>query len=133
MQYDIQIYSPKGSHALSYVLEFVFNTFYGCKHEWIDHPEKWNGNAVLINYSDETVENSIHIQPNNYLFSSDLLDVPNIEVFDWETLPVFFKTGGSIPFDISSAIFYLLARVEEYTSPNRDSHDRFSAAQSIFD
>lgn len=133
MQYDIQIYSPKGSNALNYVLDFVFNTFYGCKYEWIDHPEKWNGNSVLINYSNEPIDNTIQIIPNNYLFNANLLETPPIEVFDWGTLPVFFKTIGIIPFDIFSAIFFLLARVEEYTSLNRDIHDRFSAARSVFD
>lgn len=133
MQYDIQIYSPKGSNALNYVLDFVFNSFYGCKYEWIDHPKDWNGKAALINYSNEAIENSIHIQPNNYLFNSNLLEAPIVEAFDWETLPVFFKTTGDTPFDIFSAIFYLLARVEEYANPNQDMHDRFNAAHSVFD
>ena len=133
MQYDVQIYSPKGSNALHYVLDFVFNTFYGCAYEWIDSPEKWNGNSILINYSSESIEHSIHILPNNYLFKSDLLQAPAVKVFDWETIPVFFGTDGSIPFDIFSAIFYLLARVEEYTNPNRDMHDRFSSTHSVFD
>lgn len=133
MQYDIQIYSPKGSKALNYVLDFVFKTFYGCKYECIHHTEKWNGSSVLINYSSESIENSIHILPNDYLFNLNLFEVPAIEVFVWETLPVFFKSRGTIPFDIFSAIFYLLARVEEYTNPNRDTHDRFSAAHSVFD
>ena len=133
MRCEIQIYSPKGSNALDYVLEFVFDTFYGGKYEWIDHPEKWDGNSVLINYSFEQIDNSIHVLPNNYIFSSNLLEVPDIEVSEWESLPIFFQTGGIIPFDIFSAIFYLLARVEEYTSLNRDIHDRFGSAHSVFD
>jgi len=133
MQYDIQIYSPKGSNAFNYVLDFVFNTFYGCKHQWIDRLENRNSSPMLINYSNSPVEDSIHIVPNNYLFNSNLLEVPAIEHFDWGNVPVFFKTDGIIPFDIFAAVFYLLSRAEEYTNLERDLHGRFSVGYSNFD
>src|SRR5690554_1643292 len=100
MRYDFQIYSPKGSHAFNYVLEFVFKPLYGFAYEWIKQAEQWNGNAILINYSSQAIENAIQIQPNNYLFDSSFFKFPEIEVFEWKSLPVFFKTNGKIPFDI---------------------------------
>lgn len=133
MRYDIQIYSPKGSNALNYVLDFVFNTFYGCKYEWIDRIENRSNHSLLINYSDERVENAVQVLPNNYLFDSSLVEAPAIKITEWDNLPVFFNTNGSLPFDIFAAVFYLLARVEEYAILVRDKHDRFNATHSVFD
>lgn len=53
----------------------------------------------------------------------------------WQGIPVIFAgTGGNdgaIPFDLFSAIFFLLSRYEEYTCSERDIHGRFPHQQSI--
>ncbi len=52
----------------------------------------------------------------------------------WENLPVLFaqnEQGYTLPFDLLSAIFYLLSRYEEYLCTDYDKHGRFPATASI--
>lgn len=132
MPNNVQIYSPKGSNALNFVLDFVFDEFYGCGYEIISEIDDLDHDGVVINYSNSIVESAIQIVPNNYLFALDLKDFPKIELSEWNGIPVFFETNGIIPFDLFGAIFFLLSRVEEYTTLKRDSHQRFNAAFSLF-
>lgn len=133
MKPDFQIYSAKGSKAFFYVLDFVFYTFYKCSFEWIESLSDRREESILINYSNKTVPHAIQIVPNKYLFQSNLLEHPSVKSSLWDELPVFFKTDGDVPFDIFAAIFYLLARVEEYNQVRRDKHGRFSSENSVFD
>lgn len=132
MPCKVQIYSPKGSSALSFVLDFVFDEFYGCEYEIVTEVNALDPSGVVINYSEEEIADAIQIVPNGYLFLSDLRVFPEVELSEWDDLPVFFETNGSIPFDLFGAIFFLLARVEELTNAKRDVHNRFSASFSIF-
>lgn len=132
MQSNVQIYSPKGSAGLSFALDFVFDEFYGCGYEIVSEVNDLDHDGVVLNYSDSQIESSIHIIPNNYLFETDLKEFPEVEFSKWNELPVFFETNGTVPFDLFGAIFFLLSRVEEYTSDKRDVHNRFSAEFSIF-
>lgn len=87
--------------------------------------------SIKINYSNETIPNSIRIIPHGLLFESDIHN-QKIEWFSFENIPVFFKTNhGDLPFDIFSFVFFHLSRYEEYLPHHRDIHDRFSADQSI--
>ncbi len=71
--------------------------------------------------------------------ASGLLDETGIhtlqpELGGWDTLPVIFYFGpsvGSVPFDLFSAIFYLLSRYEEYNDFVPDKYGRFQAGASI--
>lgn len=52
----------------------------------------------------------------------------------WQQLPVLFYDGSgdsSLPFDIFSAIFFLLSRYEEYLPYTPDRHGRYPATESI--
>jgi len=133
MPCNIQIYSPKGSAALDYVLGFIFDDFFGCGFELFSDKESLSGDALVFNYSDEPLKTAINILPCGYLFEKDLTAFPEIYLFEWEGIPAFFKTGGAIPFDLFSAVFFLLSRAEEYANSDRDKHGRFSAANSLFD
>ncbi len=132
MPSNVQIYSPKSSAALSFVLDFVFDEFYGCGYEIISEVNDLDLDGVVINYSKAQIENAIQIIPNDYLFASDLKRFPEVEIAQWKELPVFFETQGSVPFDLFGAIFFLLSRIEEYTNRKRDAHNRFSAGISMF-
>lgn len=132
MPYNVQIYSPKGSAALSFVLDFVFDEFYGCGYEIVSEINDLNHDSFVINYSERLIEDALQIIPNNYLFASDLKDYPDIEFSQWNEIPVFFETNGTVPFDLFGAVFFVLSRVEEYTNLKRDSHNRFSVDFSIF-
>ncbi len=132
MPCDIQIYSPQGSNALSFVLDFVFDEFYGCGYILVSDFQDLKNDSVVINYSNERIDGAIQIVPNGYLFNSDLRQFPKIEIKEWNNLPSFFKTSGSIPFDLFAAIFLLLSRAEEYVNSKRDIHGRFASEMSVF-
>ncbi len=129
---NVQIYSPQGSTALDYVLEFVFNEFYGCRFSFVADINALRENQFCINYSTEKVENTLQIVPTGILFEKDLSKFPQVEITEWHELPVFFQSSGDLPFDLFSAIFFLLSRAEEYANPKRDSHGRFRAEYSVF-
>ena len=54
-----------------------------------------------------------------------------IERFDWNELPVFFKTNGDIPFDLFVASFYLLSRYEEHLPHEKDMYGRYAHGNSL--
>ena len=66
------------------------------------------------------------------LFEQGVNDL-EINISKWDETPCFFKTGqnSSIPFDIFAASFYLISRYEEYLPHVRDTHERFTAEQSL--
>jgi hypothetical protein len=93
--------------------------------EFISYPHS------KINYSNNRiVETEFFIQPCGLLFQQNIQQ-QNIQCFDWNGLPVFFKTGGDIPFDIFSAAFYLLSRYEEYLPHDKDEYGRYAHQNSI--
>ncbi len=56
----------------------------------------------------------------------------NIPTGEWKNIPTLFAAGGaSIPFDIFSAIFFLLSRYEEHLPFEKDKHQRFPHTASI--
>ncbi|MBX2931153.1 MAG: polysaccharide deacetylase family protein [Chitinophagaceae bacterium] len=84
-----------------------------------------------INYSENKItENELWICPHKLLFEKEIKE-QNINVFEWNNLPVFFKTNGNIPFDFFAASFYLLTRYEEYLSHQKDMYGRYAHENSV--
>ena len=88
--------------------------------------------GVKINYSEITIENSLHIKPHSILFDYGIKDYL-VEVNSHSQFEkLFFKTSTQqIPFDIFSAAFWLLARYEEYLPHKIDKHNRFNFKSSL--
>ncbi|MBN2349638.1 MAG: polysaccharide deacetylase family protein [Bacteroidales bacterium] len=132
MAKPVLIYSQKFTPRLEYVLDFVFNSVLGLpykKTEIINNPDK---SVPLINYSDKEVPGSFFIFPAGLVYESGIKNLkPNLS--DWEGIPVLFPTtnNADIPFDVFSAVFYLLSRYEEYLPFNQDSFSRFEAGRSF--
>ena len=57
----------------------------------------------------------------------------NVAQGTWQDLPTFFAAGENhtLPFDIFSAVFFLLSRYEEYLPYTPDRHGRYPATESI--
>jgi hypothetical protein len=95
------------------------------------HEEFKNTPGVKINYSKEKFAGCTTIHPHTLLKESELVR-HEIKLSEWKGLPVFFpQESGDIPFDIFSAVFYLVSRYEEYLPFQADKHDRFEAGQSL--
>ena len=86
--------------------------------------------GARLNYSAEAIENIFQIIPYG-LLEENTISEQKIHCTDWQGLPVFFQTGGSIPFDFLSASFYLLSRYEEYLPYKPDAYGRYPHEASL--
>lgn len=84
-----------------------------------------------INYSENKItDNELWICPHGLLIEKEIKE-QTISVFEWNNLPVFFKTNGQIPFDFFSASFYLITRYEEYLLHQKDIYGRYAHENSL--
>jgi Family of unknown function (DUF7033) len=129
----ILIYTKQTSSRLDYILSFIFKDIYGVDYKLTTNREEFvSSDIAKINYSDESIEGSIHITPINLLFETNILQ-NKIKVSEWEKQIIFFQTSENtdIPFDLFAASFYLISRYEEYLPFSADKHGRFEANQSL--
>lgn len=126
---DIIVYSLSNSARLDYIVKLlflgrasitndvsVFETFPGTK----------------INYSTRFFNRvDAQVIPHTLLFEKQI-QAQQIIVNSWQGIPVFFETiGGSIPFDIFAASFYLITRYEEWLPHETDHLGRYTHQQSV--
>ncbi|WP_350293619.1 polysaccharide deacetylase family protein [uncultured Croceitalea sp.] len=85
-----------------------------------------------ITYTKQPLQNEFFIRSNALLFEQGINDI-EIKIENWEELPCFFEAGerSNIPFDIFSAIFYLISRYEEYLPHVKDELGRFPVKESL--
>ena len=85
----------------------------------------------LISYSEEPLAGELYFKASSLLLKSGV-DELDIQVTQWDGMPIFFQVDNSIlPFDPFAAAFYLVSRYEEYLPHKRDHYDRFDPVQSL--
>ena len=131
-QFAMLVYSPQITPRITYTLDLVLRQWMGiefkvtkCQFEFADSLES------KFCYADELVAGSLWIQPSGFLESNDVvpLDV-SIQGLGADFV-CFSQAEGSLPFDVFSAIFYLVSRYEEYLPFTPDEHGRFPSASSM--
>lgn len=85
---------------------------------------------IIVYSEEEPVLNGIHIRPFGLLQSSRI-EKQEIEMFELGDMQAFFRTNGDYPFDILSAVFYLVSRYEEYLDHKKDRFGRFAHENSL--
>jgi hypothetical protein len=126
----LRIYSPEVTPRLEYVAEVICTTILGIEYE-ITNDRRKIGNSPSIIYSDEKVKDQFVIKPAGLLSATGITDIVP-EVSYAGDMPYLFSTeGGSLPFDLFSAAFYMLTRYEEYLPFTPDTHGRFAGARSV--
>lgn len=126
----IVIYAPKTSNRLNYVLDYVFGerlkTGYRLVHDTSDA-----GNSFFISYG-SAAQGRLSIPDSGLLWETGIKE-QKIITGTWNNIPTLFHEGDSagVPFDIFSAIFFLLSRYEEYYSYQGDKHGRYPATESV--
>ncbi len=124
----IMIYAQSLSNRLAYITNILITpkvTLTNSKEEFLQYTDS------KIIYSTEQLDNeSMWIIPHGLLKEEEIKEQA-IDCFEWEGLTVFFKTNGSIPFDIFAASFYLLTRYEEYLPHIKDELGRYSHTNSL--
>ena len=124
----ITIYSSFVSNRLIYVLDFIFNEILDIKYYLTDNKQNLNGD--IINYSDEKLElKNYQISPSSLLIGNGF-EKP-IGKFQNDVFCFFDNSNDDHGFDIFSAVFYLISRMEEYNLSKVDIHGRFISNDSI--
>lgn len=116
---------------INYTFQLVFGEVMGITYEITNDPDQFNqSNKLKINYSASSFTNCLDIHPEGLLDETELINLV-IPTGEWNKLPTLFANDSkNVPFDIFSAIFYLVSRYEEYLPFEADEHNRFEADQS---
>lgn len=115
------------TERLIFTLDFVFNER-KVNYQLTNDPVFFaKTDKLRLNYSTQTFENSVTIEPATVLFDS--------AVFPYAVVKSDFEGVACLSFDRVTdplaSIFYVLSRMEEYTNLRRDLHNRFAAKDSI--
>lgn len=126
---SVVIRSERSSRRLEYVCNWIFAERLGIPYSIHTADTAPSDSSVLV--LDYGVSAVPSIPNAGLLFASEQIH-SQINWGYWDALPVCFFTGGSasIPFDLFSAVFYLLSRMEEYLDARPDKHGRFDARNS---
>ncbi len=129
---DLLVYSQETSPRLSYVCNLIFNEILEIEAEIINELPAADSSLPVISYDKEKIENSLHIVPAGILFEKDIIN-RTPEVIDYGNVPALFPSAelSDLPYDIFSAVFYMVSRYEEYLPYKADPHGRFPATASI--
>lgn len=89
----------------------------------------------FINYSETRLgqaENAISIIPSGFLSETEVRPNFEPETGNWLGLVTIFPNNNPlVPFDLFSAIFYLVSRYEEYSNFQADAHGRYACEFSF--
>ena len=121
----LYIYADKGLPKLNYVFDFVFQQLLSLDYKVISNLEIFTSapSQPRLNYSRDYIKGVISIVSSDYFSEFKMSIIPK---FESDLLFLDDKSN----FDVFAAIFYLLARVEEYTSTKIDEHNRFPSSAS---
>lgn len=123
----ILIFVDQISERLNYTLDFVFHER-GMEYKLInDHLYFERFEGAKFNYSERHFDEVVQLIPSTLLFDEELIvyDI-HAAVFEKEDCLSFNRT-----IDPLASIFYVLSRMEEYTSTLEDEHGRFEAKNSL--
>lgn len=112
----------------AYILQFILEEILGFNLRYNEMAAE--GEAVIAYQQEKPTAACFYIKPCGLLNEQGVSE-QILEMGSWEEYPVFFMTGGDIPFDIFSAAFYLVSRYEEYLPHQKDSYGRFAHQQSL--
>lgn len=123
----IEIFVEQISERLIYTLDFVFHERgieYKLNNDFLSFQ---NSNLPKFNYSERYFDSIPQLIPSTVLFDE--------AVFMYSIDICMFEAEECLSFNRSidplASIFYVLSRMEEYTSNREDAHGRFSSKYSI--
>ena len=129
----ILIYCTKTSPRIEYVFDHILKLILHQKFCITNSkPEFIDFKGYKFSYASVPVSDELFFQSYGLLEETGL-DNLIIKTFEWENIKCFFKVGKKsvIPFDIFSAIFFLLSRYEEYMPHSSGNHSHFRYQESF--
>jgi len=132
---SVLIYIEKITPRLSYVCDLIFVQYFGMEYEFtLDKDTYFQCNLPKINYGSSLLADDDFFIPSCGLLLERGVEEKKITVSTFQDIPVFFQIatlGAALPFDIFSAVFYLVSRYEEYLAFEPDEFGRFTAKHSL--
>jgi hypothetical protein len=126
------IYANRITPRLQYVADFIGKEITGEPFQLTTDEFFFNDyDGPKINYGYETISNNELLIVNYSLLFEDSIRKQNISCFKLNDFPAFFRSEGDYPFDIFSAVFYLLSRYEEYLPHQKDMYGRYAHENSL--
>jgi hypothetical protein len=89
-------------------------------------------NGISVNYSQRRIKEKELFIPYSSWLVADLEKFQNIPIKGHGETFQLFPNEPNNDFDLFAAIFYAIARVEEYLPFKEDAHERFPAHSSVF-
>ncbi len=129
---SLLIFAEKSGPRLEYVCRLLFGRHLGIAYEITADTALFENYAgPRINYSNINSNCAIQLIPAGLLFESGIRK-QDISTTVYKELQVPFAIyGGSFPFDILSAVFYLVSRYEEYLPFEPNQYGQFRATDSL--
>ncbi|MES2703399.1 MAG: polysaccharide deacetylase family protein [Bacteroidota bacterium] len=128
----ILVYCSAKSSRLEYVLDWVLRERLQLSYT-ITHNEAEANRAPFVIAYGKALPKAVSIPDTGLLWQTGTAGLAP-EAGTWLNSPTLFTTQKktfSLPFDLFSAIFYLLSRYEEYYAYKPDKHGRYPAKSSI--
>jgi len=132
---QILIYTEKTSPRMTYILDELLRERMGLEYEVVTDKQDYLQSplpGICYGVTRVREDNEIHVPAAGLVLENEVKKVmPEVSVF--EKIPVLFPVhgNGDFPFDIFSAVFYMLSRYEEYLPFEEDEYGRFPAALSL--
>lgn len=122
--------TPRLSYTLDWIFNYVFQTSYSIV--TTDQNFKKNGNCVIGYGNIKSEFSDFHIPDAGLLWENDIKNL-HFKTGTWNDIPTLFheEVGGEVPFDLFSAVFFLISRYEEYLPHKKDKHFRYATENSI--
>lgn len=132
---DILIYSPLVSTRLQYTTNIIFKILLNIEFRITNNKKVFLlSDSPKINYSQQKLtKKEVFIYSHSILFEKKIRR-QSLVVHKYRGLFTLFNinhTDSDLPFDLFAMVFYLISRYEEYLPFDADTHDRFTAKQSI--
>lgn len=131
---EILIYVPKETNRVRYVFNLVFDNLLKIKHQITKDLDAFqSADQPKMMYGIKAHTDDLFFRAHGLLFERGVRNY-EFKFSEYEGNPTFFQVYDAdsvLPFDIFSAIFYLVTRYEEYLPFVRDKHGRFTSDLSL--
>lgn len=129
----IVVYSDSISPRLQYVCSFIFEELMGVQYRILCNGDEYKtADGFKINYSNNpVVADECHLPVQGLLFEAGIRPQV-IDCTEYNSCKIFFNQAGrDYPFDIFSALFYLISRYEEYLPHTKDFYGRYAHENAL--